>query len=88
MQVKLNQLIRFLILFPALILLINSTSVLWGQVTATDPVISNGREFMVPKKEMNGRPGDALMGIHHWTSLPSELSQTEVFVIDFGNNSS
>ncbi len=55
MKVNLNQLIRSLILFPALILLINSTSVLWGQVTATDPVISNGREFMVPKKEMNGK---------------------------------
>ena len=55
MQVKLNRFVRFLILFPALVLLINSTSVLWGQVTATEPIISAGREFMVPKVEMNGK---------------------------------
>ena len=55
MQVKLNRFVRFLILFPALVLLINSTSVLWGQVTATEPIISAGREFMVPKAEINGK---------------------------------
>ena len=55
MQVKLNRFVRFLILFPALVLLINSTSVLWGQVTTTKPIASTGREFMVPKVEMNGK---------------------------------
>ncbi len=54
MQVKLNRFVRFLILFPALILLINSTSVLWSQVTATEPTVSSGKQFMVGKKVVQG----------------------------------
>ena len=54
MQVRLNQLIRFLMIFPTLLLLINGTQVLWGQVTATEPVVSSGNEYRVPQRELNG----------------------------------
>ena len=51
---KLNQRARFLILVPILTLFINSFDVC-GQTSTSQPSTSSGREFMVPKKEVNGR---------------------------------
>jgi len=73
MQVKLNQLIRFLILFPALTLFANSPATLWGQTSASQLVTSSGTEFMVPKKEVNGK----LIG-------QEDVLIQEVVVIDSG----
>ena len=50
---KPGQLIRLLILFPALTLLMNDTPMLWAQTS--QPVSFSGKEFMVPKKEVNGK---------------------------------
>jgi len=50
---KLNQ---HILLTLTLTLLLNSPDTLWGQTSASQPVTSSGREFMVPKKEMNGKP--------------------------------
>jgi len=52
MSLKLNQ---HILLTLTLTLLLNSTSVLWGQTSASQPVTSSGTEFMVPKKEVNGK---------------------------------
>jgi len=49
---KLNQ---HILLTLTLTLLLNSTSVLWGQTSASQPISSSGKEFMVPKKEVNGK---------------------------------
>ncbi len=49
---KLNQ---HILLTLTLTVLLNSTSVLWGQTSASEPVTSSGKEFMVPKKEVNGK---------------------------------
>lgn len=35
--------------------LLNSPETLWGQTSANQPVTSSGTEFMVPKKEVNGK---------------------------------
>jgi len=51
MSMKLNQ-HTFLILIVTLLI---NTHVLWGQTSASQPVTSSGRKFMVPKKEVNGR---------------------------------
>jgi len=50
---KLDPLIRRLLLFPALTVLMNGTPMLWGQTS--QPVSSSGTKFMVPKKEVNGK---------------------------------
>ena len=50
---KPDPLIRLLILFATLTLLMNGTPMLWGQTS--QPVSSSGKEFMVPKKEVNGK---------------------------------
>ncbi len=50
---KLDPLIRLLIVFSALTLLMNGTHVLWGQIS--QPVFFSGTKFMVPKKEVNGK---------------------------------
>ena len=50
---KLDPLIRLLILFPTLILLMNGTSMLWAQINQS--ISSSGKKFMVPKKEVNGK---------------------------------
>ncbi len=50
---KLDQLIRLLILFATLTLLMNSTPMLWAQTS--QPISSSGKEFMVSKKEVNGK---------------------------------
>ena len=55
MPMKLDHLIRLLLLFLTLILWINGTHLLWGQTSASQPVFSSGKEFMVPKKEVNGK---------------------------------
>ncbi len=52
MSLKLNQ---YALLTLILTLLFNSPHVLWGQTSASQPVTSSGREFMVPKKEVNGK---------------------------------
>jgi len=49
---KLNQPI---LLTLTLTLLLNSPDSLWGQTSASQPVTSSGKEFMVPKKEVNGK---------------------------------
>jgi len=49
---KINQ---HILLTLTLTLLLNSPDTLWGQTSASQPVTSSGREFMVPKKEMNGK---------------------------------
>ncbi len=49
---KLNQ---HILLTLTLTLLLNSPNVLWGQTSASQPVTSSGTEFMVPKKEVNGK---------------------------------
>jgi len=49
---KLNQ---HILLTLTLTLLINSPDTLWGQTSASQPVTSSGKEFMVPKKEVNGK---------------------------------
>ncbi len=49
---KLNQ---HILLALTLTLLSNSPQVLWGQTSASQPVTSSGKEFMVPKKEVNGK---------------------------------
>jgi len=52
MSLKLNQ---HILLTLTLTVLLNSTNLLWGQTSASQPVTSSGREFMVPKKEVNGK---------------------------------
>jgi len=52
MSLKLNQ---YTLLTLTLTLLLNSPNSLWGQTSASQPVNSSGTEFMVPKKEVNGR---------------------------------
>ncbi len=52
MTLKLSQ---YILLTLALTLLFNSPHVLWGQISASQPVTSSGKEFMVPKKEVNGK---------------------------------
>ncbi len=52
MSLKLNQPI---LLTLTLTVLLNSTNLLWGQTSASQPVTSSGKEFMVPKKEVNGK---------------------------------
>jgi len=52
MSLKLNQ---HILLTLTLTLLINSPYMLWGQTSASQPVTSSGKEFMVPKKEVNGK---------------------------------
>jgi len=49
---KLNQ---HILLTLTLTVLLNSTNLLWGQTSASQPVTSSGTEFMVPKKEVNGK---------------------------------
>ncbi len=49
---KVNQ---HILLTLTLTVLLNSPETLWGQTSASQPVTSSGREFMVPKKEMNGK---------------------------------
>jgi len=49
---KLNQ---HILLTLTLTLLLNSPNLLWGQTSASQPVTSSGKEFMVPKKEVNGK---------------------------------
>ena len=63
---KLDQVVRLLFLFPTLTLLLNGTLMLWGQTS--QPVSSSGKEFMVPKKEVNGKwVGQATSGA--WSPL-------------------
>ena len=52
MSLKLNQ---YALLTLTLTLLLNSTNLLWGQTSASQSVTSSGKEFMVPKKEVNGK---------------------------------
>jgi len=52
MSLKLNHPI---LLTLTLTLLLNSSYTLWGQTSASQPVTSSGKEFMVPKKEVNGK---------------------------------
>ncbi len=52
MSLKLNQ---YALLTVTLTLLLNSSYTLWGQTSASQPVTSSGKEFMVPKKEVNGK---------------------------------
>ena len=52
MSLKLNQ---HILLTLTLTLLLNSPDSLWGQTSASQPVTSSGTEFMVPKKEVNGK---------------------------------
>ncbi len=52
MSLKLNQ---HILLTLTLTLLISSPDTLWGQTSATQPVTSSGKEFLVPKKEVNGK---------------------------------
>ncbi len=52
MSLKLNQHILLIVTLP---LLLNSPDTLWGQTSASQPVTSSGKEFMVPKKEVNGK---------------------------------
>jgi len=52
MSLKLNQ---HILLTLTLTVLLNSTNLLWGQTSASQPVTSSGKEFMVPKKEVNGK---------------------------------
>ncbi len=52
MSMKLNQ---HILLTLTLTLLLNSPETLWGQTSASQPVTSSGKEFMVPKKEVNGK---------------------------------
>jgi hypothetical protein len=52
MSLKLSQ---YALLTLILTLLFNSPHVLWGQISASQPVTSFGKEFMVPKKEVNGK---------------------------------
>ncbi len=52
MRIKLNP---YALLILSITLLINSPDTLWGQTSAGQPVTSSGTEFMVPKKEVNGR---------------------------------
>ena len=49
---KLNQ---HILLTLTLTLLLNSPDTLWGQISASQPISSSGTEFMVPKKEVNGK---------------------------------
>ncbi|MFB3108803.1 MAG: alpha/beta hydrolase domain-containing protein [Candidatus Binatia bacterium] len=49
---KLNQ---HILLTLTLTLLLNSPNLLWGQTSSSHPVTSSGKEFMVPKKEVNGK---------------------------------
>jgi len=49
---RLNQ---HILLTLTLTLLLNSTHLLWGQTSASQPVTSSGKEFMVAKKEVNGK---------------------------------
>jgi hypothetical protein len=49
---KVNQ---HILLTLTLTLLLNSPDTLWGQTSASQPVTSSGKEFMVPKKEVNGK---------------------------------
>ena len=49
---KLNQ---HILLTLTLTLLLNSPNSLWGQTSASQPVTSSGKEFMVPQKEVNGK---------------------------------
>ena len=51
MSMKLNQ-HTFLILIVTLLV---NPHLLWGQTSASQPVTSSGKEFMVPKKEVNGK---------------------------------
>jgi len=51
MSLKLNQ---HILLTLTLTLLVNP-HLLWGQTSASQPVTSSGKEFMVPKKEVNGK---------------------------------
>ncbi len=46
---------QHILLTLTLTLLLNSPETLWGQTSASQPVTSSGREFMVPKKEVNGK---------------------------------
>jgi len=68
---NLDQLIRLLIPFATLTLLMNSTLMLWAQ--ASQPISSSGKEFMVPKKEVNGK----------WIGQEDVLIQ-EVVITDSG----
>ncbi len=52
MSLKLNQ---HILLTLTLTLLLNSPATVWGQTSASQPVTSSGKEFMVPKKEVNGK---------------------------------
>ena len=52
MNLKLSQ---YALLTLALTLLLNSSYTLWGQTSASQPISSSGNEFMVPKKEVNGK---------------------------------
>ena len=52
MSLKLNQ---YALLTLTLTLLLNSPDTLWGQTSASQPVTSSDNEFMVPKKEVNGK---------------------------------
>ncbi len=49
---KVNQ---YALLTLTLTLLLNSPDMLWGQTSASQPVTSSGKEFMVPKMEVNGK---------------------------------
>ncbi len=49
---KVNQ---HILLTLTLTLLLTSPDTLWGQTSASQPVTSSGKEFMVPKKEVNGK---------------------------------
>ena len=52
MSLKVNQ---HILLTLALTLLLNGSYTLWGQTSTSQPVTSSGTEFMVPKKEVNGK---------------------------------
>jgi len=54
MSLKLSQ-YALLTLLLTLTVLPDSLHVLWGQTSASQPVTSSGKEFMVPKKEVNGK---------------------------------
>ncbi len=55
MRIKRNQLTRVLTLIPTLALFVSITDVLWSQTSVSQPISSSGTEFMVPKKEVNGK---------------------------------
>jgi len=49
------KLTHHILLTLTLTLLLGSPNLLWGQTSASQPVTSSGKEFMVPKKEVNGK---------------------------------